>query len=188
MKCEHCGKEFEPSHGNQRFCSRQCCHWNSYNYKGRPTIVKTCEHCGAEFETAYSFKKYCSRACCQAAYEARHNLKARRGELKTCPYCGGTFKTRGRNHIYCSKGCCRAMERKRERLKRLGIHHIPTYPMQVKAIEPETATPETTTPIEEVTPPEPEEPKVIIPAAIAENRAPTVDELIEWIFSKERSA
>ena len=173
-QCLHCGKMFtvESAHGqHQKFCSAEC--RNHYNYKANPLVVKTCPHCGKTFETNRSYQIYCSKTCNGAAYNLRHDGKI----SKTCAYCNGAFTTRDSKKIYCSVMCRRSAERLNARLKREALREADMQAAQNK--------PAVVEPIEL---PKPAPRKVVIPAADAENREPTVDELLDWIFSKEATA
>lgn len=102
-----------------------------------------------------------------------------------CLQCGAEFATGKPNQIYCSRLCCKAAERKRKKLARRGMSHIENFMLPA---EPAPAPTEyLPAQIDEIFPPHvPRE--VIIPAAVAENRKPTIEELLDWIFSEERSA
>lgn len=188
MKCEYCGAEFEPRQPHQKYCSVQCRRRAQYErtYKPRSIGKKTCVVCGKEFDTNNAAKKYCSPECYRAAFPSKykkHNLRQ-----ATCPVCGAQFATNKPNQIYCSRLCCRAAEHRRRALARRGMSHIEKF---IPPAEPaaETSPPEPQpTPIDDIFPPFYIPREVIIPAAIEENRQPTAEELLDWIFSEERSA
>ena len=136
-------------------------------------MKKICPHCGKEFETNRADKKYCSRACTRAAYRLRHDGKI----TKTCAYCNGAFTTRDSKKIYCSVMCRRSAERLNARLKREAQREAD---MQAALNKPAV--------VEPIEPPKPAPRKTVIPAADAENREPTVDELLDWIFSRGATA
>lgn len=171
-QCLNCGKVFsvKSAHGShKKFCSPKC--RDHHNYKPAPQVVKTCPYCGKSFETNRADKKYCSRACTRAAYILTHDGTV----TKTCAYCNGEFTTRDPKKIYCSAQCRRSAEILNARLQREAKREAVRLAAQNK--------PAVVKPIET-----PEPPKVIIPAAAAENRKPTVDELLDWIFSKGATA
>lgn len=171
-QCLHCGKMFtvKSAYGqHQKFCSAECC--NHYHNTPAPLVVKTCPHCGKTFETNRSYQIYCSKTCNGAAYRLRHD-----GQItKTCAYCNGEFVTRDAKKVYCSAMCRRSAERLEFRLKQEARREAD---MQAALNKPAVVEP-----IEAPAPP-----KVVIPAAAAENRKPTVDELLDWIFSKGATA
>lgn len=173
-QCLHCGKMFTitSAHGqHQKFCSAEC--RNHYHYNTNPIVVKTCAFCGKEFETNRPYQIYCSETCNRAAYRLRHD----RTVTKTCAYCHGEFTTRDSKKIYCSVMCRRSAERLNARLQREAQREAD---IQAALNKPAV--------VEPIEPPKPAPPKVIIPAAVAQNRKPTVDELLDWIFSKEATA
>lgn len=182
--CPTCGVEFGAFYGQRKFCSARCRNkWNNTRRIAkqpvkqiikRPakriakeTVKRICPQCGKEFEVTSPTKKFCSELCGQ---RYRRGFGCR-NYVKTCPVCGVEFETESGQKVYCSTKCRKRAEKKRERKE---IPEIPTFAppkVEVKPIEP----------------PKPEPPKVIIPAAEAENRKPTTDELLDWIFSKERT-
>jgi len=187
MKCEYCGAEFEPRQPHQKYCSVQCRHraQSKRSYKPRPIEKKICVVCGKEFDTNNAAKKYCSPECYRAAFPTKykkHNLRQ-----ATCPVCGAQFQSNKPNQIYCSRLCCRAAEHRRRALARRGMSYLekfipPAEPVAEIVTEPQP------TPVDDIFPPFYIPREVIVPAAAAENRKPTVEELLDWIFSEERSA
>ena len=179
MNCLQCGAEFEPRSWNKKFCSAKC--GNKYRYKPKTTprvYNNTCTVCGKEFEARSSATKYCSPECYRRRNPSKQKSKATR--QATCPICGAEFTACTANQIYCSRLCRTAAERKRKKLAREGQRHIFILPAEPAHIE------YLPTPTDEIFPPHvPRE--VIIPAAVAENRKPTTEELLDWIFSEERS-
>lgn len=85
-----------------------------------------------------------------------------------CAYCGKEFTAKRRDAKYCSRACS----------SRYRIFHPPETPRAAYTLEIPTVPATKSKP----TPPPP--PKITIPAAVAENREPTTDELLDWIFSK----
>lgn len=185
MKCLQCGTEFEPHSWNRKFCSAKC--GNKYRYKPKTTprvYNNTCAVCGKTFEARSSATKYCSPECYRRRNPSKYKSKATR--QATCPICGAQFGASQPNQIYCSRLCCKAAERKRKKLARRGMSRVEFLPAE-PAIEIAPPREPQPAPIDEIFPPHvPRE--VIIPAAVAENRKPTIDELLDWIFSEERSA
>ena len=178
--CPMCGKKFETFYGQRKFCSAKCRNkWNNIKsnakrFRSRCSKVKQyakriCLQCGKEFELTKTNKKFCSRLC---------GRRYRRGfgrkiYVKTCPMCGKKFETETGQQVYCSVKCRKRAEKQRAR------RELPTF-----APPPAPPLPK----VEVVKPIEPPRRKVIIPAAEAENRKPTVEELLDWIFSKEQTA
>ena len=83
-----------------------------------------------------------------------------------CAYCGKEFTAHRKDAKFCSRLCYGRYQTVYPRERRETIPEIPTVPAVASKF----------------TPPPP--PKITIPAAVAENRKPTVDELLDWIFSK----
>ena len=178
--CLTCGAEFETFFGQRKFCSDKCRNmWNNSKRHRekfgtvKPKVKQICPTCGAEFETTNHNKKFCSPICLRRYWRAKR--RSHGSYIKTCPECGIEFETLTGQKVYCSAKC-----RKRAGKKRSEIPEIPTF----------VAPPKLKVKVEPPKPPKPPKPrrKVIIPAAISENRKPTVEELIEWIFSKEATA
>ncbi len=57
--CEYCGKEFESTQVNSKFCSNKC-RAAARRRSGVDNIVKICERCGGEYKAnKYQKTKYC---------------------------------------------------------------------------------------------------------------------------------
>ena len=76
MKCKTCGKEFTPSHGNQKYCSIECrsiaknvLDQQYYNTRKEEKAVEImeCEYCHTKFIKTHGNQKYCSESCCYNA-------------------------------------------------------------------------------------------------------------------------
>lgn len=61
--CQNCGKEFQSSQVNSKFCSNSC--KSVFRRKsGIDNVVRKCECCGTEFEVnRYTKRRYCSNGC-----------------------------------------------------------------------------------------------------------------------------
>ena len=85
MKCKYCGAEFEPAHGNQKYCSVECRtealrdskrtsdrdSWRrKHNYK--PPEKQTCAVCGKEFTPK---RKDSVQACSDKCRSRLHTIK-----------------------------------------------------------------------------------------------------------------
>lgn len=71
--CEHCGKEFETTNKDAKYCSNKCNGEAHYN-----RVKVNCEYCGKEFETPMYRKilnnyHYCSNECRKAS--TKHILR-----------------------------------------------------------------------------------------------------------------
>jgi len=110
--CDNCGKEYETSHKNSRFCSRKCMGENRIK-----RVNAICPVCGKAFET-YGCKikdgrgKYCSKKCADKFKATLTGCLAPRWEggktEKHCIMCGKTFfsnKYNENTHKFCSKEC-----------------------------------------------------------------------------------
>ena len=100
-KCEHCGEDFKPRFGTEKFCSRKC-YANSRLTKRYKT---NCANCNKEIvlrEYLYKNKDkhFCSRQC---YYDS---LKAHEMETRICTWCGDELETRTNSKVkYCSTDC-----------------------------------------------------------------------------------
>lgn len=132
MKCENCGKEFEPRYCLQKYCSRQCKdrQYRLRQTKELPATIK-CAVCGKEFEPANYRSKYCSMACRNVVQRERmrdrrykeieatmrlarclskpetENQPAAENQPK-CLHCGKPFKMLKETQKYCSRECFQA--------------------------------------------------------------------------------
>lgn len=172
--CAHCGATFMTKTDQQKYCSKRCADLHFYQEHRRPrkVVKKICPTCGVEFETCNLRKRYCSKAC---SNRHQYTPRPKPTYIKTCAYCNGEFTTRDPKRLYCSTACQRSAEILNARLQREAKREAVRLAAQNK--------PAVVKPIETPAPS-----KVIIPAAVAENRKPTVDELLDWIFSKGATA
>ena len=65
--CKECGKEFQSTQINSKFCSNKC--KSRYRRKsGVDDVIRQCEYCKNEFKVnKYSKTKYCSQSCSNRA-------------------------------------------------------------------------------------------------------------------------
>jgi len=122
VKCKGCGEEFQPTHGNQKYCSNEC-RLRQYRFN-RVSIIKNCKYCGSEFQfdDEGSSRKYCSRECIRKQtnknqkiyyrdhkeyYNNRYRIKNPPYEYKSliCPFCKSKFIQTYHLQKYCSKEC-----------------------------------------------------------------------------------
>lgn len=177
--CVHCGAEFETWTLNKRYCSKEC--FRKARNARRPKVelpTRYCAHCGRDFQPTANGQKYCSAECRNQHYKPKTYVKI-------CAYCGAEFNTRRKEQTFCSPTCRRSAEFRQAKLARLGFSSK-TPPAKPVTIKPavEVVKLEPTPEVVEVQAPPVEPPKVVTPAVTAENRKPTVDELLDWIFSK----
>lgn len=109
--CPYCGKEFEPTHFSQKYCSKDCA-GRSYReaFKSATAREKVgkpmkCVLCGKEFIATSVQSKFCSKEC--QSKQTKSKAKAKRLEMKskmTCEICGKPL-TEYRSYDYCSKEC-----------------------------------------------------------------------------------
>ena len=85
MKCKVCGKEFQPNHGNQKYCSSECktiaknlLDHQYYKHKKQEKIIELveCEYCHETFIPTHGNQKYCSSNC-QYHAELEKNAESR---------------------------------------------------------------------------------------------------------------
>lgn len=135
--CKYCGKEFEPIHGNQLSCSKECRIKHRIqvkvvsdeqkikrntskklkliqNYANNP---KTCKTCNKEFIQTHGRQEYCSPECKQE----RERIKNRESYVPTkysvpgaCAICGNIFNKIHPDHKYCSEKCSSKAAQKKE--------------------------------------------------------------------------
>lgn len=126
--CKVCGKEFETSQKNQKYCSKECkkivirdrnrrYYWNKKAKEcckkhggidncpypdcicdASTTVV--CKHCGKPFIPTGRNHKFCSAKCRKASMR-----KPKRIYSKVCPECGKQFAATHFNQKYCSDEC-----------------------------------------------------------------------------------
>ena len=83
MRCKQCGKEFTPSHGNQKYCSISCrskaknvLDHQYYNNRKQQLEIIECEYCHTPFTPSHGNQKYCSPVC-QYNAELEQNANSR---------------------------------------------------------------------------------------------------------------
>ena len=183
--CVICGKTFVPKHSTKKYCSKACfLEKVRRKHQGKPLVKKACAICGTEFETNRSNRIYCSARC-------RHKADNMKPTLYQCVClrCGATFEAKSRNKTYCSEEC-KAIARQTAQRRQWWQTKRRASPVVTRKVEP-TPEPAPTiepTPVIEAKPEPPKANPIIIPAAVAENRKPTTDELLDWIFSKRASS
>lgn len=96
MTCGICGKPFEITQGNRRYCSDDCLkaatrERRKSEYLPPPSL---CERCGSEIPYKSYKRKYCSDECADAVYRKRWDRCARKGiteeraSVAACELCG----------------------------------------------------------------------------------------------------
>lgn len=136
MKCQYCGKDFEPHHFNQRcYCSTKCkkaaeYRRNAETYKQRASdryygIIQSkkieprkCPHCGKEFMPNRISQIYCSVRC---KYDERNERRRKMKPIK-CAICGEEFTPKHGRHIYCSPRC-KEIAHNAQRRQKYGYQH-----------------------------------------------------------------
>lgn len=77
--CAYCGKVFTPTHGHQRYCSKECS-YRQYLARQREANVERltlkCVYCGHEFLAQRTTRKYCSVKC-RTAFSREHYRETR---------------------------------------------------------------------------------------------------------------
>lgn len=110
----NCQKEFEPTHANQKYCTKECYrlgHIKSVQKKRleqHPVVEKACEWCGKKFETRRSYMRFCCEKCQneKANYKNRlKNLEKLKSIIIKCPECGKEFNPNSARQKYCSDTC-----------------------------------------------------------------------------------
>lgn len=176
------------------------------NANAHPHLPKICPTCGVQFTPHHNHQKYCSVACRPKKIYVRKvrtivKKPAPQPVSKICPICGQPFETFSTKRKYCSAQCSHQADiilKRKSRAKYRANSRRSSQPRTLSEYEKRSlqftgsilsdnktlkTTPilltvkPTPTPIQ--TPPKRE---IIIPAAVAENRQPTVNELLDWIF------
>ena len=102
--CPQCGKEYETSKRNKKYCSQKC--FDKARKDKAQKLIKTriCKYCGKEFTRYVSTNdekkgggKYCSREC---SWKAKKTVKPR-----PCAYCGKLFTPLKNSKKLCSIEC-----------------------------------------------------------------------------------
>jgi hypothetical protein len=114
-ECKHCGKEFKPRFGTEKFCSTKC----SGLAKRTPRYKTNCEQCGKEFEVReylYKVKKkrFCSREC------VTNSMRTVTMETRVCAWCKEEYEIpSNKKTTHCSTDCSNktnALNRRRRRM------------------------------------------------------------------------
>lgn len=105
MQCKHCGCEFEPTHGLQRYCSLECRDKQSGRNTHQSNTLKVCQVCGKEFLAVKGSEKFCGQGCKQQHRNERSRAKyIHVTYVNTCQECGTEFVANRRKQ-YCSEQC-----------------------------------------------------------------------------------
>ncbi len=106
MICSECGREYTPTHGNSRYCSRECRDKHSGRITYNRGTIGTCKYCGQTFKKIYGSEVYCTVECREIA--TKENKKENRKVIhppRECKHCGKTFMPTNGKQIYCCKTC-----------------------------------------------------------------------------------
>lgn len=197
-KCPFCGVEFEPVRSTQVYCSKRCYsaarrirERERHAAKRPPRPKKTCAFCGKEFEARAKNCRFCSKRCqidaqTEMARQRRETTKPPPPTL-ICPRCGKEFVRRTKLQRYCSCHCAH-LEANRRYRRQARIHTTAKEifeRLQIRRAGTQWGERVYVPPPEPKPKPKPER-CPLIPAAQAENRKPTVDELLDWIFDEDR--
>lgn len=114
-KCEICGKEFETTNFNKKYCSPECAKQGLKIRDARrrgADIIKDCPICGERFEIGKNgaLTKYCSQGCADEARRIRNRDRWRddkglSAEEVRCEQCGKTISGRRIGSKFCSEEC-----------------------------------------------------------------------------------
>ena len=105
MICKECGKEFEPTSPQQKFCCKQHC--QKYNRRLHKKLLepRICKTCGKEFMPTTQQQIYCSRKC--NSESNRPPLNGHIGDTLKCAKCGTEFVKTTSKQKYCCKKCAK---------------------------------------------------------------------------------
>ena len=123
MICGFCGKEFEQTHGLQKYCSYECKE-AKHKEKMRMQYVgkreQSCVICGADLPKHKT--RYCSDRCSRRAEAIRAGTVLDHGLLtKTCIVCGKEFQTFKSRKCTCSNECFENNHRRDKRYKGITV-------------------------------------------------------------------
>ena len=98
--CSECGKEYNPFHKNQTYCSNKC---RAFNNAKSHYYIKMCKMCKTKFKTRKKRNQYfCSRKCYL-------KYRAKNGKIIKCVVCGRDFYITQteirRKRKFCSNKC-----------------------------------------------------------------------------------
>lgn len=137
--CPICGNEFEPKHGNQKYCSRECVRVAKIEsvktyyqtHKEQRKVYKKAYYqahkvqCKAYHKAYYRTHKEQYKVYNKAYYQTHKkqrksyskayyyaHKKAPEYVIKVCLTCGSEFKTKPGNKKYCSPECARVARNK----------------------------------------------------------------------------
>ena len=203
--CPYCGKEFLAQHPQKKYCSPHCAYEHDLaeaREKHRAALKpKICPQCGKEFTPRNQVQKYCCARCCYN-FNRKKNLPPKELEPRQCAHCGKEFKPNHGKQIFCSKECryqnslkkakiYRAKRADKRGTQKFSEHAFSRSEAEMAAVNwgeeikvphnhwkpfrtPKDAWRNKKLPARRV--------EIKIPAAVAENRAPTIEELLDWIF------
>lgn len=125
--CEACGKTWQASKSNARFCSTACAN-------AAREYEHTCEECGVTWVSAYANRRFCSPECEKAARYTKEiqpwrrqpwwlrreppaSKPPRRWYAGQCQRCGAAFVCDQPESRYCSRQCRRLEGKLRRRAR-----------------------------------------------------------------------
>lgn len=87
--CRYCGREFEPRHKNQLYCSSRCTKRLNFSVtmerRGKAIYYKTCPKCGLNFRSMSDKREFCYE--CEiprnAVKEKTPKVKTKRNRIKS---------------------------------------------------------------------------------------------------------
>ena len=112
MKCQVCGREFEPHRRDQKYCSKKC----RNKYRNVKHEVKKCECCGREYVARAANQRFCSERCrFLGPAQSTSRIKppkeyippfAWKPARRACLKCGKEFEEHFKGDKFCSDECC----------------------------------------------------------------------------------
>lgn len=109
MICKGCGREFTPTHGNNKYCSVQCRDKHSGRITYNRGTTGTCKECGRPFKKIYGSEQFCSIDCRKiATYRKKQaDRQAQKQPIapRNCLYCGKEFTPKRSDTKYCCHEC-----------------------------------------------------------------------------------
>lgn len=162
MLCPICHTEFLPPYPQSKYCSTECAKTAKQLHRKEKNspIHKVCSSCGKEFVATNGHFKYCSTECKLNAKKIQNNNYYQNHTQQRKSYRYNRYRL-FRNQILAKQKL-----KRREKAIAEGRTFRPRKPKSVLHLPPKVYS---------------------IPAAISQNREPTLDEILAFIF-KEKSS
>lgn len=95
--CPQCGKEFQDTHRNRKYCSKRC-----HDSARQMLLPIVCAYCKQSFRPDEQGRRYCSWEC---------YVKSQSVPFRPCAQCGQLFQPDKKERIYCGTQCSNDAQR-----------------------------------------------------------------------------